>query len=586
LVAFLCAVATFVFFYGTMAHAAPGNLDTTFDGDGKAATDFVDAFNDSGLDVAVQEDGKIVVAGDVLVSETGHDFGVARYNPDGSPDTTFGSGGKVTTPVGSGTSTDSAYGVAVRPDGKIVAAGFANGGVDFAAVRYNADGSLDGSFGGDGKVTTDLGSGSDYAVDVAVVGTDTILAGRTHNGSNLDFAMVRYDDGGNLIPGFGTGGVVETDLFGGDDYGEDIAVEPGGNIAFAGSTRDPNNAAAGEDFALARYDADGKLATDFGGAGDWLWDLALQDDGGIVVAGTSGNSSGGANFGVVRYNPDGSLDTSFDHDGRTQTDFYGFSDEARSVALQEDGRIVAAGLTYDPNSGGNFALARYFGGSDASPPKVAPPTQSLPANSALGATSVPVRLSWSATDLHGDVTRYKLQQSVDGGSYNSVSLPSASSTSRTLLLAPGHNYRYRVRATDDNGNESVWKYGSRFAVDAHQETGTNIAYTGTWKSQSLTSASGGTIAYSTVSGATAELAFAGRSVTWVAPKTSNRGQAEVWLDGRKVATVDLFSATAQARRLVYAANGLDPSVTHTLQVKVLGTAGRPRVDVDAFVVLR
>lgn len=204
----------------------------------------------------------------------------------------------------------------------------------------------------------------------------------------------------------------------------------------------------------------------------------------------------------------------------------------------------------------------------------------------LGTTGVPVKLSWSATDLHGDVTGYGLQQSVDGGPYNNVNLPSNTATSRTLLQAPGHDYRYRVRATDDNGNKSVWKYGPRFAVDLPQESSTGIAYAGTWKHQSVTSASGGALAYSGAPGATAELAFKGRNVAWVAPKSSLRGEAEVYLDGRKVATADLFSATVQARRVIYAANGLDPSVTHTLRVKVLGTSGRPRVDVDAFVVLR
>lgn len=107
-----------------------------------------------------------------------------------------------------------------------------------------------------------------------------------------------------------------------------------------------------------------------------------------------------------------------------------------------------------------------------------------------------------------------------------------------------------------------------------------------WKPQSLSSASGEALAYSTDPGTKAKLAFTGRNVAWVAPKSRTRGKAEVCLDGRKVATVDLFSATAQVRRVVYAANALNPSVTHTLQIKALGTAGRPRVDVDAFVALR
>lgn len=92
--------------YAAAARAAAGDPDPGFDEDGKAATDFPNAFNDSGLDVAVQEDGKAVVAGVVFRSGSGHDFAVARYKADGSPDTAFGSGGQVITPVGPGASGD------------------------------------------------------------------------------------------------------------------------------------------------------------------------------------------------------------------------------------------------------------------------------------------------------------------------------------------------------------------------------------------------------------------------------------------------------------------------------------------------
>jgi hypothetical protein len=104
--ALLLALIALVLGSATAARAAPGDPDTGFDGDGKAATDFPNAFNDSGLDVAVQEDGKAVVAGVVFRSGSGHDFAVARYKADGSPDTAFGSGGQVITPVGPGASGD------------------------------------------------------------------------------------------------------------------------------------------------------------------------------------------------------------------------------------------------------------------------------------------------------------------------------------------------------------------------------------------------------------------------------------------------------------------------------------------------
>ena len=180
-----------------------------------------------------------------------------------------------------------------------------------------------------------------------------------------------------------------------------------------------------------------------------------------------------------------------------------------------------------------------------------------------------------------------MQRSTDGGAYEAVSLPSDAAT-RALSLAPGHDYRFRVRATDDNGNTSSWHYGPRLVLEAIQETSSAIGYSPTdaWRQQLLGSAYGGQVRFATAAGSTARLTFTGRSIAWVAPKSSTRGRADVLLDGTRVATVDLSSPRALARRMVYSANGLDPTVTHTLELEVLGTAGRPRVDVDAFVVLR
>lgn len=644
--------------FATAVYAAPGDPDPGFDGDGKAATDFSNAFNDSGLDVVVQEDGKAVVAGVVFRSGSGLDFAVARYNADGSPDASFGSGGQVITPVGPAGSSDEAYGVAVRPDGKIVAAGFTSesgANPDFAAVRYNPDGSLDTGFGSGGKVVTPVtGAAPDYAVDVAAQGAKTVLVGRTAKPSHNDFAVVRLNDDGTLDTTFDTDGVATLDFSSGsDDFGEDVAIGPDGKLVIAGLTgvtgspttngfavarfnadgtpdstfgsggkvtthfgsgldgayavvvgEDGRIVAGGkatngsrEDYALARYkangtlddefDFDGKVVTDFGGTGGWLWDLAMQDDGKVVAAGTSAAASTGANMALARYNPDGSLNSSFGHDGRVMTDFFGFSDEARSVAVGEDGRIVAAGITSGSGSGMNFAVARYFGGGDATPPRVNPPKQSLVAGSTLGDPEVPVKFSWSATDAAGEVTGYELQRSTDGGPYENVGLADATTTTRTLGFAPGSSYyRLRVRATDDNGNRSDWKYGTRFALEAIQENDSSISYAKTWKGQSLAGAYGGKLAYATARGAKATLSFTGTDVAWVAPKSKTRGKAAVYLDGAKVATVDLFSRQTLARRVAFSKGDLDPATPHTLEVRSLGTSGRPRVDVDAFAVLR
>ena len=171
--------------------AADGDLDTTFDSDGKVTT-AIGSGNEQALSVAIQSDGKIVAAGRSS-NGSNDDFALVRYNTDGTLDTTFDSDGKVTTAIGSGTET--AYSVAIQSDGKIVAAGFSFNGSnnDVALVRYNTDGTLDTNFDSDGKVTTDIGSYNDYARSVAIQSDGKIVvAGFSNNGSNDDFALVRY----------------------------------------------------------------------------------------------------------------------------------------------------------------------------------------------------------------------------------------------------------------------------------------------------------------------------------------------------------------------------------------------------------
>ncbi len=211
-------------------------------------------------------------------------------------------------------------------------------------------------------------------------------------------------------------------------------------------------------------------------------------------------------------------------------------------------------------------------------------------NTSSSPATVSVRLNWLATDTGSSISRYELQQSSDGGStYSAVSLPTATSTTKVLSLKADSTtgYRFRVRARDQVGNWSGWRYTPAFKVYPYQESSGSVTYpSGSWTRQSLSGAYGGYVRYATGSGARSVFTFTGRNVAWVAPKSSGRGKAEVWLDGAKVATVDLYSSTALARRIVFTRGSLSPSVTHTLEVRVLGTSGRPRVDVDAFVTQR
>tara|TARA_R110001606_G_scaffold72450_1_gene166706 strand:+ start:18617 stop:24574 length:5958 start_codon:yes stop_codon:yes gene_type:complete len=341
--------------------AQPGSLDPGFSADGKQTTDF-GGFSDEAYAVGFQSDGKIIVAGYSFV--TTDDFAVARYNTDGSLDATFGTAGKVITPIG--TFDDYGWSLAIQSDDKIVVAGYSFNGSneDFALVRYTSNGALDTSFDTDGILTTAIGTGDDQAFAVAIQSDGKILAaGRSHNGSNFNFALVRYNTDGSLDTSFDTDGKLTTPNGSAGDEAWSIAIQPDGKIVLAGTS---TNLQA--DFTVVRYNTNGSLDTGFdtdgkvtvnigsGTADDQAYSVALQSDGKIVVGGSY--NSGNLDFALARLNSDGSLDTGFGTAGKVIT-AVGISHETgRSVAIQADGKILLAGWS---NNGSNydFALVRY-----------------------------------------------------------------------------------------------------------------------------------------------------------------------------------------------------------------------------------
>ncbi|CAN5555470.1 hypothetical protein BH20CHL6_BH20CHL6_06710 [soil metagenome] len=225
---------------------------------------------------------------------------------------------------------------------------------------------------------------------------------------------------------------------------------------------------------------------------------------------------------------------------------------------------------------------------DTRAPTVRPPSISVPLGPNAGATAVPASVAWSATDETSGVAAYHLQQQTGSAAYRTVALPTAQTSGFTSLLAPDSTYRFRVDATDNAGNVRR-AYGPFFIPRAHQETSSAIAYSGTWTRATLPDAYGGRVRYSTARGAVARFQFTGRSVGWMAQTSAARGRAEVWLDGVRVATVDLYSATPERRRIVWSRSWAT-STAHTVEIRVLGTrraaATSTRVDIDAFVVLQ
>jgi len=350
-----------------------GSLDTSFDGDGKVTTDFL-GFADRAEAVAIQSDGKIVVAGQAFTNLMGEPaFALARYNSDGSLDASFDGDGKVTTIFTNG-SESSVLDLAIQPDGKLVAVGFASnqsGGGGIALARFNSDGSLDASFGTGGKVISSIGNGGGTAEAVALQPDGKIVIGGDASSVTFDtnFMVARLNSNGQFDTTFGNFGVTLTDMSGGDDDSAlDIALQADGKIIAVGYAVMQTG-----DFAMTRYNADGMLDTGFGSGGKVFTEfgsefssangVVIQSDGKIVTVGlVSVNGGFNFDFALSRHNVNGSLDTSFGSGGKVTTDFNGGGDQAQAVTLQPDGKIVAVGNTTisTPVFTVDFALARYL----------------------------------------------------------------------------------------------------------------------------------------------------------------------------------------------------------------------------------
>jgi len=367
-------VATFVSFQ--TVRAGDGDLDPTFGGVGTVMTDFSHS-TDWANAVAIQPDGKIVVVGTTYKQNdySDEDFAVARYNTDGTLDSTFGRGGKVRTDFPGLAAVASS--VVIQPDGKIVVAGgafplFTFAG-NFEIVRYNSNGRLDRSFGDGGIVTTVFEEGS-YAFAIALQPDGKIVAGGTvfvdfviGDQSDTDFALARYNSNGSLDTTFGNGGLVSTDFVGKEDDAFSVLIQPDGKIVAVGSA---NDNVSNYDFAAARYLSNGTIDQTFGTGGtvktdfgDQNFDRArsavLQSDGKIVAAGFAISHGGGTeNFALARYGSNGVLDSSFGRAGITQISFGSCCQSANQVLLQADGKLIAVGYPNSESSDSDFTLAR------------------------------------------------------------------------------------------------------------------------------------------------------------------------------------------------------------------------------------
>jgi uncharacterized delta-60 repeat protein len=354
-----------------------GTLDTTFGRGGKVRTDFPGLAAVPSA-VVIQSDGKIVVAGGAFPQFTfAGNFEVVRYNPNGSLDRSFGNGGIVTTtfPEGSYAFDVALQPDGKIIAGGTVFVDFIPGELsdtDFALARYNPNGSLDTTFGNGGTVMTDFFGNEDDAFSVLIQPDGKIVAvGSANNPATYyDFAAVRYLSNGTIDTTFGVAGKVSTDF--GDqnfDRARSAALQPDGRIVAAGFAISQNGGV--QNFAIARYTSngvldttfsrDGKTEIDFGDCCQSANKVLLQSDGKIITVGYADTEDSDSDFLLARLSPRGSLDATFGVGGKVRTSFGDLNGGANGAALQSDGKIMAVGFqaTFS-NQWANFALARYL----------------------------------------------------------------------------------------------------------------------------------------------------------------------------------------------------------------------------------
>jgi uncharacterized delta-60 repeat protein len=366
----------------------------------------------SAEDITLDATGRIIVVGSGPAANNFLSWTVARLTPNGLLDTTFNGTGKVVTQWTDvfGNVGAAAHGVAVQADGKIVVAGDVRNStfisnIDWGLARYNDNGTLDTSFGaaGTGKVVQDFFTKSDQAFDVEIQSDGKIVAGgyaRPLTGTD-DFALARYNASGILDPTFGTGGLVNTNIVPTSLVSQDrinaITIQPNGQIVATGWTDSRQVSVSNDDydFIVARYQPSGALDTtfpatpagsfttvpgtqaiDFGFHSDKAAAVGIQADGKYVIAGTIDSSAGIVGdthddndaFGLARLATNGSIDPTFGSSGRTITRISDYVPGTipfafmNDMALQPDGKILATGYTQTPDGHEKFVIARYESG--------------------------------------------------------------------------------------------------------------------------------------------------------------------------------------------------------------------------------
>lgn len=306
------------------------------------------------MDVKVQPDGKIVLAGYTWEINSG-DFIVIRLNEDGSFDDTFGENGIIIVEDGSN---EVAATMELLDDGRILIAGYSDD--NFAMAMVNPDGSMDESFGNYGWVVTPFGTLWSYGRGIGIQEDGKIvLGGMVMNpGNYYEMGVVRYETDGSIDMSFGENGRLVFGIGTSNDFLERVRIQEDGKILLGGHTYSGTNPLK-YDMAAVRLNTDGSFDDSFGENGistakvvsqeNYVSDMLIQDDGKIILAGNTRESNLYYDAAMVRFNTDGTLDSSFGEEGKILFDIDGNVDEGTALALQEDGKIILGGLTYEIN---------------------------------------------------------------------------------------------------------------------------------------------------------------------------------------------------------------------------------------------
>jgi len=332
----------------TMLNAQDGTVDQSFAINGHTMTQILEDKNSAATNVLVLSDGKILASG--IYDNYGRNAVTAvRYNTDGSLDEAFGEGGIVQTYFAETQVVGEQNGLGLQSDGKIIISGYTTSATDydFAVMRLNSDGSVDSSFGTDGRTLTEIGDKQDYAYGLTIQDDDKIvMVGRRSDNTGSDAIVVRYTGDGHLDASFGTDGVVAIDFDGGADDLRTVEYQSNGKIVAGGYSSN-----FGLSFILIKLLPDGSLDTSFDQDGKLKIDtltgqvhsLALLNQNQILLAG----SNGGENVQLAKVNADGTLDASFGNSGTLATNFVnGGNDGPQKLLVQSDNKFIVTGTTW------------------------------------------------------------------------------------------------------------------------------------------------------------------------------------------------------------------------------------------------